>query len=155
MATRRRLKIGDLAAAIGVTTQTVRYYEELGLVAPSRTKGGTRVYSTSDMDRLRAIQRLVRLDTPLATLSALARARPTSPTGDIASRRVHGLLDSLAAEVAERLRRYQELSVEVEAALHLVRQCFGCERPPTTAGCQGCAVAETSRPPVLRDLVWP
>ncbi|MER3410287.1 MAG: hypothetical protein C4306_09345 [Thermoleophilia bacterium] len=38
--------------------QTLRIYEQKGLVRPGRTPGGTRLYSERDLDRLREIQRL-------------------------------------------------------------------------------------------------
>jgi len=38
--------------------QTLRIYESKGLVRPGRTPGGTRLYSESDLERLRVIQRL-------------------------------------------------------------------------------------------------
>ena len=39
--------------------QTLRKYERLGLVRPTRTVGSMRMYSTEEIDRLRAIKRLV------------------------------------------------------------------------------------------------
>ena len=42
----------------GLHPQTLRMYEAKGLVRPSRTPGGTRVYSEADVERLRLIQRL-------------------------------------------------------------------------------------------------
>lgn len=40
-----RLTIGDLARSVGVSTRTVRYYEEIGILPPpDRTNGGTRTY---------------------------------------------------------------------------------------------------------------
>ncbi|MGD8149428.1 heat shock protein transcriptional repressor HspR [Ornithinimicrobium sp. Y1694] len=38
--------------------QTLRQYDRLGLVVPSRTRGGGRRYSSKDVDRLREVQRL-------------------------------------------------------------------------------------------------
>ena len=46
-------RIGELAARAGVTTRTIRYYEELGLLPPARrTSGGARRYTDDDgLDR--------------------------------------------------------------------------------------------------------
>jgi len=52
--------ISDLAAEFGVTTRTIRFYEEKGLLSPSRD-GTRRVYSPSDRTRLRLILRGKRL----------------------------------------------------------------------------------------------
>jgi DNA-binding transcriptional MerR regulator len=46
-------RIGEVAARAGVTTRTLRYYQELGLLVPSgRSPGGNRRYSESDVARL-------------------------------------------------------------------------------------------------------
>ncbi len=57
--TRPRYMISVAAELAGLHPQTLRMYENKGLVRPSRTPRGTRLYSESDVDRLRVIQRLV------------------------------------------------------------------------------------------------
>jgi MerR family transcriptional regulator, repressor of the yfmOP operon len=55
----RSLRIGEVAAAAGVSTRTLRYYQELGLLSPSgHTPGGARRYSSVDVERLRRILEL-------------------------------------------------------------------------------------------------
>ena len=55
---RPRYMISVAAELVGMHQQTLRMYEAKGLVRPSRTPGGTRLYSEADLDRLRVIQRL-------------------------------------------------------------------------------------------------
>ncbi|MDO5334565.1 MAG: MerR family transcriptional regulator [Coriobacteriia bacterium] len=50
--------IGVAAELAGVHPQTLRIYEQKGLVSPQRTRGNTRMYSQSDIDRLRLINEL-------------------------------------------------------------------------------------------------
>jgi len=50
--------ISVAAELVGVHPQTLRQYEDKGLVRPKRTPGGTRLYSEADVERLRIIQRL-------------------------------------------------------------------------------------------------
>jgi DNA-binding transcriptional MerR regulator len=54
------LKIGDVARVVGTTPRTIRYYEEIGLLAPAagRPAGGHRAYGEADVERLREILRL-------------------------------------------------------------------------------------------------
>lgn len=60
-------KVGELAAATGLTVRTLRYYEEIGLLpASGRSGGGHRLYSVSDVERLYRICLLRRLGLPLA-----------------------------------------------------------------------------------------
>jgi len=48
-------KIDEVATACNLTKRTLRYYEEIGLVSPQRSEGGTRLYSQTDIDRLKKI----------------------------------------------------------------------------------------------------
>jgi MerR family transcriptional regulator/heat shock protein HspR len=50
--------ISVAAELVGMHPQTLRLYETKGLVSPSRTPGGTRLYSEADLERLRLIQQL-------------------------------------------------------------------------------------------------
>jgi MerR family transcriptional regulator/heat shock protein HspR len=50
--------ISIAAELVGMHPQTLRVYETRGLVRPRRTPGNTRLYSESDLERLRLIQRL-------------------------------------------------------------------------------------------------
>lgn len=58
MADRGRYMISIAAELAGLHPQTLRMYEARGLVRPARTPGGTRLYSESDVERLRLVQRL-------------------------------------------------------------------------------------------------
>ena len=55
---RPRYMISVAAELVGMHPQTLRLYEAKRLVRPGRTPGGTRLYSESDLERLRLIQRL-------------------------------------------------------------------------------------------------
>jgi MerR family transcriptional regulator/heat shock protein HspR len=51
--------ISIAAKMLGIHQQTLRYYEREGLIQPSRSRGNIRLYSTSDINRLRQVQRLI------------------------------------------------------------------------------------------------
>lgn len=51
--------ISVAARMLGVRTQTLRYYERLGLIEPSRTRGNQRVFSRSDVERVQRIRSLM------------------------------------------------------------------------------------------------
>lgn len=62
-------KVGELAAATGLTVRTLHHYEEIGLlVASSRTASGHRLYSDADVQRLYRICLLRRLGLPLTEI---------------------------------------------------------------------------------------
>ena len=78
------MQIGEVAEQTGLSLRTIRYYEEVGLVSPSaRTSGGFRLYSESDLARLRLIRRmkplgfsLEEMGQVLGVLDALETAEP-------------------------------------------------------------------------------
>jgi MerR family transcriptional regulator/heat shock protein HspR len=55
---RPRYMISVAADLVGMHPQTLRIYEQKGLVRPQRTSGNTRLYSEADLERLKLIQRL-------------------------------------------------------------------------------------------------
>ena len=55
---RPRYMISVAADIVGMHPQTLRIYENKGLIRPKRTNGGTRLYSDADIERLQLIQRL-------------------------------------------------------------------------------------------------
>ena len=63
------MKINEVEASVGVTKKNIRFYEEEGLISPQREPGnGYRRYSPADVERLRRIKLLRKLDVPLAEI---------------------------------------------------------------------------------------
>jgi MerR family transcriptional regulator, copper efflux regulator len=54
-----KLKRGELAEMAGVNTETLRFYEKSGLIAPERGANGYRLYLADDVKRVKMIQRAV------------------------------------------------------------------------------------------------
>lgn len=71
---KKSVQIGELARTLGVTTRTIRYYEEIGLMGPpERLGGGTRTYNRDDMLRLKFILKLKELGISLNEMQELAQ----------------------------------------------------------------------------------
>lgn len=64
-------QISELAEEFGITTRTIRYYEEVGLLAPHRTNGAHRIYTIRDRARLKIILRGKRFGFPLSEIREL------------------------------------------------------------------------------------
>jgi MerR family transcriptional regulator/heat shock protein HspR len=54
-----RYVISVAARMLGTQTHTLRYYEKIGIIEPSRSKGNIRLYSERDMARLRRVKTLM------------------------------------------------------------------------------------------------
>jgi DNA-binding transcriptional MerR regulator len=103
---RRGLRVSKLAEVVGVSADTVRYYERAGLLpAPARTGSGYRAYDDSAVDRLRFIQGCQRLGLRLKDIADLLAIRdtgvcPCEPAEELLRRRLAALdaeMDRLAA----------------------------------------------------------
>ena len=76
------MKINEVEAAVGVTKKNIRFYEEEGLISPRREPGnGYRSYSEADVERLRRIKLLRKLDVPLAEIREMLEGRKTLAEG--------------------------------------------------------------------------
>ena len=76
------MKINEVEAAVGVTKKNIRFYEEEGLITPSREPGnGYRSYSQADVERLRRIKLLRKLDVPLAEIREMLEGQSTLAEG--------------------------------------------------------------------------
>ena len=76
------MKINEVEAAVGVTKKNIRFYEEEGLITPGREPGnGYRSYSQADVERLRRIKLLRKLDVPLAEIREMLEGQSTLTEG--------------------------------------------------------------------------
>jgi len=118
------VNIGQVAAASGVPAKTIRYYEEIGLVAPApRQRNGYRRYGEVDLHTLRFIRHARRLGfsvNQVRELLALWRDR----------RRASGDVKRLAlAKIGEIDRKIGELAALRRSLFDLAERCHGDDRP--------------------------
>jgi MerR family transcriptional regulator, heat shock protein HspR len=93
-----RYMISVAADLVGMHPQTLRIYEQKGLVRPKRTAGNTRLYSERDLERLRLIQRLTsELGLNLAGVEQVLRLEDQL-------RKMQARFDRLEREMRERMR---------------------------------------------------
>jgi len=90
------------AELAGMHPQTLRQYDRLGLVSPTRTAGRTRRYSMKDVVQLREISRL---SSEGLNLEGIRRILELEAEVDRLSKRVRGLESALADEMLQRSGR--------------------------------------------------
>ena len=113
---RPRYMISVAADIVGMHPQTLRIYEQKGLVRPKRTAGNTRLYSDEDIQRLQLIQKLTTdLGLNLAGVELVLRLEDELRK---AHRRIERLQQQLRDEVQKvhkQYRRYLVLYTEARA----------------------------------------
>ena len=65
------MKINEVEQAIGITKKNIRFYEDEGLLTPSRSANGYRDYSEADLATLRQIKLFRKLDIPIEEIKQL------------------------------------------------------------------------------------
>lgn len=104
------MRIGELARATGTTTRALRFYEERGLLAPTRTGNGYREYDASAVTRVANIRYLLESGLTLDDVThfrycldgELVTREPAGPLLAVARRRLSVLDDRIAALVRVR-----------------------------------------------------
>ncbi len=121
------LTIGSLANKTGTKVQTIRYYEQIGLMPePGRTEGGQRRYGDDELDRLAFIRHARQLGFSLEAIRELLDLsdhphRPCLEADAIARRQLK--------QVEQRLARLEALRTELKRMVH---ECSGGQ----TADCR-------------------
>ena len=64
-------RIREVAEELNVSVRTLHYYDEMGIVSPSRTKGGYRMYSESDVERLKTVILYRETDMPVRKIERI------------------------------------------------------------------------------------
>jgi DNA-binding transcriptional MerR regulator len=105
------LTIGELARRTGAAPSALRYYEELGLLAPRARVSGQRRYGSDAVAVVGAVLFLADVGFTLAEIAQLTAARSTSPQSwrELARRKL--------AQLDERIAEAQAARVAVEHAL--------------------------------------
>ena len=109
-----QLKIGELADLVGVSTRTIRYYEEIGLLnSIKRAEGGKRVYTDLDVQHLKFIKRLKHLGLPLSEMHELQHLYQIHGTNKKVLLRLLELLGNHAGKIDERIQNLVRLKEEI------------------------------------------
>lgn len=128
----RGLRVGELAEAVGVAPDTVRYYEKIGLLpAPARTSAGYRAYSANAVDRLRFIQGAQRLGLSLADIADLLAVRDT---GECPCEPAEQLLRRRLADLDAQMARLAALRAEMTSMIDRLPSA-GCPPPAPGTWC--------------------
>jgi DNA-binding transcriptional MerR regulator len=111
------MRIGDLAARAGVSVRSLRYYEEQGLLAATRSASGQRLYVDSDVERVRFLQRLYAAGLSSRTIAELLPCveSPSAENDDEAWIRLAEERERLDAHIADLLRTRDALDVVIAA----------------------------------------
>lgn len=106
------MRSGELARLTGVSTDTLRHYERLGVLArPGRTQAGYRLYPTAAVQRVQLIRRALAMGFSLAELVRILRVRDG---GGAPCKQVRALAASKLQQIDQRLEELLLLRKHLE-----------------------------------------
>lgn len=106
---------GELAKHCNVTVRTVQYYDKRGILIPTElSEGGRRLYSESDLQRLKVICFLREVDVPIDAISELLEEEHPEKVISILIEQQESLLMEEIQEKQEQLEKLRELQSTVQ-----------------------------------------
>jgi DNA-binding transcriptional MerR regulator len=138
-----KLTIGVVSRRIGVPSKTIRFYESQGVItAPERTEAGYRLYSPTDIRRLRLAKRARLLGLSLPQVKALVNQAFASECGEF-TETVLALIATQREQIHRRIAELEALESELDALERHVQVC-ACEGAPgqLVADCSFCSLID-------------
>lgn len=115
----KRYRIGEIGKILGLSTRTIRYYEEIGLLnTVKRIEGGRRIYTEDDLRRLRFIKKLKLLGLSLGEMAELENHYNRHRNNKKVLPKVAELLRHHSAEIESRLTELGTLKQEINDYLN-------------------------------------
>jgi len=109
------IDITELAQSYNVTTRTIRYYEELGLLKPERTSGNKRIYSKSEVVKMKLIVRGKRYGFTLDEIKEMILLFDKDRTGKKQLERTIEFGNEKIKQIEEKIEELQEMKREMSS----------------------------------------
>ena len=129
------MRIGQLAGEVGITTEAVRYYEKVGLLAPpTRTASGYRDYDNPALTRLRFIRTAQTVGFTLGEIGEILELRDH---GEAPCDHVRALIAQHAADLEQRINDLQTMQTDLHrlATIAAATARSGSARSDTATHC--------------------
>lgn len=130
-----RFTISQLARALDISTRSIRFYEEKGLISPQRTRGNQRVYSKRDRARLKLILRGKRFGYNLNEIAEMIGLTDVDmdETEQIQKSLQYG--EKKLTEIHDRIRELQKLAQDLseikEKLIRRLQEIENASAPPS------------------------
>ncbi|RFU62977.1 MerR family transcriptional regulator [Peribacillus glennii] len=109
--------ISELAKEFNLTTRTIRYYEELGLINPKRSESGNRIYTRKHHAQLKLVLRGKRFGFSLDEIKEMVLLFDKDRTGEKQLQRTIEYGNQKLGEVNQRIKELNEIKAEIEELL--------------------------------------
>src|SRR5512139_2152884 len=122
-------QIGELARTLGITTRTLRLYEQLGLIdPPQRTEGGIRYYTKEDIRRIRFVLKVKELGLSLKQMQELAEIYRQTKMPDRIMPRLIEILDAHTDAIHRKIGKLSSLARDISEYRRRIVEYYGIPR---------------------------
>ncbi|MDY1548980.1 MerR family transcriptional regulator [Luteibacter sahnii] len=137
------MTIAEAALATGLTTHTLRYYEQIGLIDPVPRRSGQRVYGDIEMRFIQFVLKLRATGMPMRDIQAYVRLRREGDTPDSIRQR-GDLLVRHAAHLREQRASLDETIVRIDEKIALYGSMYADATPSPAAASPATASAPSN-----------
>lgn len=122
-------QIGELSRSLGVTTRTLRLYEQLGLIdPPQRTEGGIRYYTREDIRRIKFVLKVKELGLSLTQMQELAEIYRQTKMPDRIMPRLIEILDAHTDAIHRKIGKLSSLARDIAEYRKRIVEFYGIPR---------------------------
>ena len=152
----QRMKIGELARRTGKTVRALHLYEEMGLLAPSRSDGGFRLYGEAEVKRVSWIATLQDMGFKLAQIRELLETVSRSKSAPGAMDSVRSLFQTKLSDTRKQVESLLRLERDIAESMAYLEACRSCEE----LSAEACATCDSNRhslpvPPLVAGIHLP
>jgi DNA-binding transcriptional MerR regulator len=148
------MRIGKLAKMTGITTRTIRFYEELGLISPTgHSIRGNRLYSHECVDKILTINNLKEYGLKLSEIEQIFCAKDNASNKKDAVDKIKTILTEQEKALNFKIAFLNKMKVELHSTLQVLEGCPTCRFEPLERYCQECIFYEGEIPTTFKALV--
>lgn len=145
--------IGDISVRLRVSTRTIRYYEELGLIVPKRSDSGYREYSDLEVEKFTTILRLKKLGLSLDEIRNLIKLKQHTVDKNSAAKLLAQLHKRLH-EFEDKISEYKEGVREIGEMIGITESCTECKKEAEVFTCTKCLEENNKQMPSLMKAMF-
>lgn len=148
------MRIGKLAKMTGITTRTLRFYEEIGLINPTdHSHRGNRLYSQDCVDKIITINNLKEYGLKLSEIETIFNAKDQAATKKDAVGKIKDILSEQEKALNFKIAFLTKMREEFQSTLRVLEGCPTCRFEPLERYCQECIFYEGEIPTTFKALV--
>ena len=149
------LTTGDMARKSQSTLRTVRFYQEAGLVEPTRrSAGGHRLFDHHQLHKLQLALGLREAGLSVQDIKTLYDLKDSFECPEAASSQMSTLLNEKIQCMQDKIASLKRLRSELTAMVAVISDCRQCEHEAFPASCEKCEVFDNPDLPRALKVLW-